>query len=479
MPRPIESTTEADTVVSADNTSIEVEQNDGGEVQVDNGVFEDEEEDDGTDELPSTAFSPINFNVTTRRISDIYASFNDRELDTTPAFQRGYVWDKIKASKLIESVLLHVPLPLIYTAEEKDGSEVVIDGQQRLMTFIGFLSGEFPKDRKPFKLTKLKILKDLNNKSFADLDQPLKIALRRYGVSIIKIANSTDENVKFEIFERLNTGAVTLSAQELRNCMYRGKLNDLIKDISLHESFRRVLSLQERPQRMVDCEMVLRFFAFNERTHLNYTGKMKSFMNDFMKTYQNISPELQDEWRGKFLLACDNAFTVFGERSFRRYRVGTTKDKRGGWEGAINKALYDCVMFWLARYEKRQVVAAKDAIREGAIHLMTHNQSFIDATTLGTSDVTRVKTRFEEFGRLLDSKINLLPRERRLYSMAEKEVLFGMDPTCGFCKQRIESIDDAEVDHKVRFADGGSTSVENARLSHRYCNRSNQSASSS
>ncbi len=437
--------------------------------------FEAEQDDDGLDDIPSTAFSPINFGVTTRRISDIFASFNDNELDTTPAFQRGYVWDKIKASKLIESVLLHVPLPLIYTAEEADGSEVVIDGQQRLMTFIGYLKGEFPKDKKPFKLIKLKILKELNGKSYSDLEQKIKISLRRYSVSIIKIANTTDENVKFEIFERLNTDAVTLSPQELRNCIYRGPLNELIKTLAVKDGFIRVLALQQRPQRMVDCEMVLRFFAFNERTHLNYGGKMKTFMNEFMRTNQNLTIEKQEEWANKFLLACDNTFTIFGEKAFRRYRSGNAKDQRGSWEGAINKALFDCTMFWLARYEKRQIISAKDAIREAAIHLMANSQSFIDATTLGTSDITRVKTRFEEYGRMLEKAIDLPPRERRLYNLTEKKALFDADQTCGICKQRIESIDDADVDHKKRFADGGKTSSSNSRITHRYCNRANHS----
>ena len=418
-------------------------------------VAEAELDDDSNGELPSTAFSPVNFNVTTRRISDIFASFNDKELDTTPAFQRGYVWDKIKASKLIESVLLHVPLPLIYTAEEADGSEVVIDGQQRLMTFIGFLAGEFPKDHRPFKLQKLKILRHLNGKAFNDLDQPLKTAVRRYGVSIIKIANSTDENVKFEIFERLNTGAVTLSPQELRNCMYRGSFNNLIKELAVHPSFRRVLALQERPQRMIDCEMVLRFLAYNERTHLNFTGKMKAFMNEFMKTNQHVTEDKQEDWKAKFILACDNTFTVFGEKAFRRFRSGNTKDQNGIWETAINKALFDCTMFWFARYEKRQIIAAKDTIREGAIDLMANNQPFIDATTLGTSDVTRVRTRFDEFKKMLDRAIQVPHGERRLFSLSQKQDLFRADPTCLLCQQRIESLDDAEVDHKIRYSEGG------------------------
>ena len=242
----------------------------------------------------------------------------------------------------------------------------------------------------------------------------------------------------------------------------------------MKENFQRVLALQQRPQRMVDCEMVLRFFAFNERTHLNYGGKMKTFMNEFMKNNQNLTSEKQAEWGDKFLLACDNTFTIFGDRAYRRYRSGNAKDQRGSWEGAINKALFDCTMFWLARYEKRQIVSAKDAIREAAIHLMANSQSFTDATTLGTSDITRVKTRFEEFGQMLEKVINLPARERRLYNASEKKALFEADQTCGICKQKIESIDDADVDHKEKFANGGRTSLGNSRIAHRYCNRANR-----
>lgn len=181
------------------------------------------------------------------------------------------------------------------------------------------MSEEFPRDKRPFRLGNLRILKHLNGKSFADFPQDLKIALRRYGVSIIRIANSTHESVKFEIFERLNTGAVTLSAQELRNCIYRGALNDLIKQLASHPSFVRVLALKQRAQRMADCEMVLRFFAFDQRTYLNYNGKMKSFMNEFMNDNRNVVDERQSEWKDRFLLACDNAFTVFGPRGLQAF----------------------------------------------------------------------------------------------------------------------------------------------------------------
>jgi hypothetical protein len=436
--------------------------------------FVQEDEDDSIDGLPSTAFSPINFNVTNRQIRDLHLSYSEGELDTSPAFQRGYVWDSTKASRLIESVLLHVPLPLVYTAEDSEGREVVIDGQQRLMTFFGFLSGKFPRGdgQRPFKLNQLKILKDLNGLSFSELRPDLQRAFRAYGVQVIKISSSTNEDVKFEIFERLNTGAVTLSAHELRNCIYRGPLNETIRRLSKHPAFVRALAVKSPPQRMIDAELVLRFLAFFEKTHFNYPGKMKNFMNSFMKGNRFATPDRQVEWEEKFVLACNNAYTVFGDKAFRRFLVGSARNPNGAWETSINRALFDCVMFWFARYEQRQIIPVKDQIRERFIGALSSDVDFINSITLGTSDASRVKRRFEIFQGIVDSIVSVTASERRSFTISEKKTLFDRDPTCGVCGNRVEMIDDAEVDHVIPYSAGGATSLQNARLAHRFCNRS-------
>jgi len=156
------------------------------------------------------------FSTSTRRVRDLNSDYTNQELDPRPSFQRGYVWDLAKASRLIESVLLNVPLPLIYTAEEADNTkEVVIDGQQRLLTLFGYIKGEFPRNGRPFRLKHLKILSDLNGKLFNELDDPYRTKILRYDMTIIKIGSSSDPNVKFEIFERLNSGSVSLNPQEL------------------------------------------------------------------------------------------------------------------------------------------------------------------------------------------------------------------------------------------------------------------------
>lgn len=449
-------------------------------------LVEDEGEGDDSFELPKATFTPVNFSHGTRRILDLYRSYAvDKELDPRPSFQRGYVWDRNRATKLIESILLHVPIPLIYTAEEDDGREVVIDGQQRLTSCFSFIEGFFPPTandlerskaghevkKRPFRLGKMKILKDLEGMSYEQLPPDLKKTLDRYGLQVIKISKESHPDVKFEIFERLNTGSVALADQEIRNCIYRGPYNDLINTLSNLDVFRKVLGLSAEAKRMQDVELVLRFLAFNDKTHLNYNHKMKAFLNAHMRDNRYLLPEKSDAFKSKFTNACDLAFTVFGEKAFRRYSVGNAKNPNGGWERNVNKALYDCVMFWFARYEKRQIVDRKDAIREALIRLCSEDVIFIDAITLGTGDVSRVRSRFEIWGNELKDIIDRSANERRLFTYAEKQQLFDADQTCQICNQRIESIDDAAVDHKTPFSKGGDTALDNAQLTHRYCNR--------
>jgi hypothetical protein len=301
-------------------------------VQAETILTEEEDSDEGALDLPNSAFTPINFSSANRRIIDLYRAYSiDKELDPRPSFQRGYVWDRNRATKLIESILLHVPLPLIYTAEEETGTEVVIDGQQRLTTCFAFIEGFFPMSktdveragrnetvkRKPFKLGKMKILSHLQGKSYADLPKDHKIMFERYNLQTIKISKDSHPDVKFEIFERLNTGSVSLSDQEIRNCIYRGPYNDLISKIATADTFRKLLGIAGEANRMQDVELVFRFMAFNEATHLNYNQKMRAFLNGHMRDRRNISGELAHKYKVDFFHAVELSYTVFGDKAFR------------------------------------------------------------------------------------------------------------------------------------------------------------------
>lgn len=386
----------------------------------------------------------------------------------------------------MESILLNVPLPLVYTAEEEGGKEVVIDGQQRLTTCFAFIDGFFPlskKDeeresrgeevrRRPFRLKNLKILRDLDGKRHSDLDEATKNAFNKFTIPTIKISKDSHPVVKFEIFERLNTGSVTLSDQELRNCIFRGSYNDLINDLAKDKNFQTILGVNNPVARMQDVELVLRFLAFNEVTYLNYNDGMRTFLNNHMKENRTISPERENRYKEMFYKAIELSFTVFGEKAFRRYSPGSPGRVGGSWEKALNKAVYDVIMFWFAHAEKRLIIERKDAIREAFIQVCSTNREFGDAITLGTADKSRVKTRFEIWNNTLNEIIGPQTTVRRLYSFSEKKARFDEDRTCGICSQQIEHMDDAEMDHIVPYSQGGSTDLSNARLTHRYCNRS-------
>ena len=168
-------------------------------------------------------------------------------------YQREYVWDDAKASRLVESLLLNVPIPVCYFAENEDASWEVIDGLQRLHSIVRFLKNSFP-------LRGLSVLTELNGRTFADLPSRDQRRIESRTVRFVLITEESHPDIKFDVFERLNTGAVKLTPQELRNCIYRGAFNDGLREIVNDVSFRGALGRAKDP-RMRDEEMVLRFLA--------------------------------------------------------------------------------------------------------------------------------------------------------------------------------------------------------------------------
>lgn len=429
---------------------------------------------DDTDEEVETigaAFTPMRFDVMQRKVRDLLSDYNGKDLDPRPSFQRGYVWDKSRASKLIESILLNVPLPLIYTAEEDDDTEVVIDGQQRLMSVFCYIQGKFPKDDSVFKLSGLKLLSELNGKTFSQLDEKERKGIERYIFQIIRISKESHADVKFEIFERLNSGSVTLNAQELRNCVYRGKFNEILREFAEDETFRKILGSSTASGRMQDAELVLRFLAFYERTYLNYQPGMKSFLNNFMEDYRDLSNEKAEKFRNEFKHAVQLSYSVFGENSFRKFSSGDKRNPNGGWERAINRPLFDLTMWGFTRFDKNLIMANADQIRESLVDLLVSDSTFLDWITSATGDKTKTQYRFELWH---DTLKNIVSGERqpRCFPYSIKKRLFERDSACAICKQQILHIDDAQVDHIKPFSAGGETDETNAQITHRYCNQS-------
>ncbi len=438
--------------------------------EVDEIQFDDEGEDNGLELAEDATQRKVFSDKGDPEIDSLHRKFKRGRLDIQPEFQRQFVWDNTKSSRLIESILLDIPLPVIYLSEEPDGKTYVIDGQQRLTSLFSFIDGKHP-DGKTFKLSKMTVFPDLNGKTFKDLGDDLQEKITDYKLRTVTFLKASDQNLKYEIFERLNSGSVSLNDQELRNCIYRGDYNDLMKELSKDADFRYLLGLQRPDKRMKDVELVLRFAAYYHATYLNYKSPMKNFLNKEAEKYRNASPDELNEVRKAFKNSCHIIKSLLADRAFKRYYKGTEVDPDGYWEKQkFNASLYDIMMGLFAKTDKNTVFQHLDAIREALIDLMTSDQEFIDSIELSTSSLQAVTKRFDKWRLALNAIIGIGKKETRCFTFQLKEQLFQANSTCTICGNQIALIDDAAVDHIKQYWTGGKTIPENARLTHRYCN---------
>jgi hypothetical protein len=408
-------------------------------------------------------------------IQGLYAMKKDGDLDPSPPWQRKYVFDKTKASRLIESVLLDVPIPAVYLSEEEDGSFSVIDGQQRLSTFFFFMDNQFPagEGMTEFRLGGLQILNELNKLRYSDLGKPLKLKIKNTPIHVIIIKKDSDDDVKFDIFERLNTGSMKLNEDELRNSVYRGPYIDLLDELSNDSTFEKLVRKPNFKNRMLYRGMILRFFALSEKNIQFYRPSMKQYCNKELRNWRNMPKDKADEYRKRFRQSVDLCFSVFGENAFRRFNPGKSEaDRDGSWVASrINMALFDVQMCGFVMYDHSRVNGHYDEIREAMLDLMCNDREFSDAIELKTSGREQMGARFKKWLDTLDSITKSSPPSPRNFSYAVKEQLFKDDPTCKLCGNSIMAIEDAEVDHIEPYSQGGPTTLGNAQLAHRYCNR--------
>ena len=443
--------------------------------------------EDSNNEIPSEQINdlePLNLPESKRKvyteqgdpeIESLYRKWKDGDLDIQPDFQRGFVWDIIKASRLIESILLDIPLPVIYLSQEKDSREYVIDGQQRLTSFFSFIDGKLPDPLLPygkdFGLNNLNVFTELNGLYFKNLTKELQKKIRYYKVRTITFRKESEQDLKFEVFERLNTGAVSLNDQELRNCIYRGKYNDLLWKLSEDKTYRALLEIKKPEKRMRDVELVLRFAAFYHNTYIKYKPPIKKFLNNDMEKFRDISDQDALDLREAFKNTVSIIKSFLGEHAFKRFYSGNESQPNGYWEKKkFNASLYDIMMDTFARINKNQAMQNLDAMREAFIGLMTSDQQFIDSIELSTSSTQAINMRFTKWRNTLDSIFSITQKEPRCFSYQLKENLYKANPICAICNQKILSIDDSALDHIEQYWTGGKTIPENARLTHRYCN---------
>ncbi|HHR0565698.1 TPA: DUF262 domain-containing protein [Pseudomonas aeruginosa] len=283
-------------------------------------------------------------------IETINLQIQKGNIDLQPGFQRRVAWDDERKSRLIESIIVGLPVPNIVLAENKDsrGKFIVIDGKQRLVAVSEYMQSQY-------KLKGLDMRPDLNAKAINELPQEDREHLENATIRVSVIRNWKDENFLYVTFFRLNSGSLPLSPQELRKALIGGNLISAIDDYMLGSAPFKAIFGNGLDKRMRDSELVLRFVAY-DRSLAEYRGDFKEFLDSNTRYFENDwgskLPEIEDIFQ-RLDVALDAAYNVFGQDAFRKW-IG---DK---YERVINRAVFDCI----SRFFAQRDVAAEAIARK-------------------------------------------------------------------------------------------------------------------
>lgn len=334
-----------------------------------------------------------------KSVFDLVRMIEDKDIVLDPEFQRSYVWDNTKASLLIESIILNVPIPIIYVSQEDDDTWTVIDGLQRLYSLKRFFDGKF-------KLSGLEVLSELNTQDINTLNPKALRMLKNGLLRVIMITHDSNESIKYDVFMRLNTGSVRLTEQELRNCLYRGSFNKLLKEISENKEWQQLLGLKGPHKRMSDRELALRFFAIVDSwnplsTNVDgYKGRMKNFLNNYMCAHMNASHAWLDDKKELFNATVHKVVTIMGDGAFRKL------EQDGIQERTINRAVMDVLMCSFSKYDIITLENNKEIISRMFYEEIASNTQFRKSILIATSDTKSLNNRMQKWMSDLDKIIN-------------------------------------------------------------------------
>lgn len=323
-----------------------------------------------------------------------------KKLDINPSFQRRVVWDNVRMSLFIESLILNVPIPSILLAnDEKSNKFLVIDGKQRLSAILQFVAPD--NEGKGFKLKGLKVLKEINGYTYKKLaeDASKEQYLTRIENALLKtnVVKKYDNNLLYFIFSRLNSGSVALSTQELRQSLYPGKFTDFVNEYSMTSpGIKRVLNLKSLDKRMRDAELLVRFYSFKYYSE-SYDGKINEFFNNTCET-------LNKDWSDNSTKIIDDAcemeksiefiYEKFGDYAFRVYFVKEDEE----FFGPFNRPMFDLMTIVFSSENNRDRINKNNIdLKEFTINLFKTNKTFAEAFLPTTHSKEKTATRFTEF----------------------------------------------------------------------------------
>jgi hypothetical protein len=322
-----------------------------------------------------------------RTIHDVLRRIEKGSYTMNPDFQRDFIWTEDKQSKLIESVLMRIPLPVFYLAEDEQGRMIVVDGLQRLTTFQRFVNNQLrlrfhSKDEQGKKREH-----ELENKRFQDLSPMFQNRIEDFSLILYLIDAKVPERARLDIFERVNSG-VPLTRQQMRNSLYMGSGTHFLKEEANSSLFIDVTGRNLKTTSMRDREFVNRFCAFQLLTVEEYEGDMDDFLARTLKKMNKLSENDLKKLSNQLRTSLINNRKVFGERAFRK--INQENDRRS----VINASLWDVMSTGLSKYSENVVEARSDLLFSTFIELIK-NTDFEKSITYATNDKIRVDKRFE------------------------------------------------------------------------------------
>ena len=317
-----------------------------------------------------------------------------------PEFQRNLVWGSKQKSELIESVIMGIPLPLIYLAENQSGEMIVVDGRQRLTTFVEFLNNEF-------RLSKLKILSELNGYNFRDLENEKRYSryatdIEDFQILVRIIKYPTPDRVRFDIFDRVNRGGTALNKQEMRNALYQGNATVMLKELADCQEFKDATEHSISPKRMKDRYIILRaisFWLYNEgqlqiqKRKVEYKSDAEEFLGLSMEFFNAADTDYIEEIKWHFKKVMERIYQVLGKDAFRI-------PSASGLRRPISMTLFEA-LFYLFMLLGEHV--SEDVIRKGVKELMQDSE-FLRCLQFSVDSSSAVQTRFPTFSRNTTSR---------------------------------------------------------------------------
>lgn len=324
-------------------------------------------------------------------VQDLLCQYQSGDI-LKPELQRNYVWEKKEASRFIESLLLGLPVPSIFLANLVDQRRLIVDGFQRIMTLYNYVTvGKWSNSEEVFRLTNSSLINaKWRNKSYKELDIADQRRLRLYTLHAIVFEQKKPQNDSslYQIFERINTSGKSLNPQEIRNCVYQGDMNSLILDLNKNRIWRQLYGNEIEDKRMLDVELILRFFTLNNPQIYNstiYNISLKQELNSFMM--RHVHCEETDEFRTLFNNTVEFIYDRFGEEAFYNLQNDLIKYRK-----RLYPTVFDALMISTAIAMSRGYVHDGSDLKVKKLELLK-NQVFRESITQGTMQVANIKKR--------------------------------------------------------------------------------------